>query len=98
MAGEGPRPVAAVLGLGANLGERAARMRDALARLARHPAIRLLAVSRLYETAPWGVTDQPAFLNAAAFVATTLSPRALLDAILAVEADLGRPAAREKWG
>ena len=61
MAGEGPQPVAAVLGLGANLGERAARMRDALARLAAHPAIRLLAVSRLYETAPWGVTDQPAF-------------------------------------
>jgi 2-amino-4-hydroxy-6-hydroxymethyldihydropteridine diphosphokinase len=89
--------VGAVLGLGANLGERAARMRDALSLLAAHPAIRLRAVSPLYETAPWGVTDQPAFLNAAALVSTTLSPRALLAAILSVEAGLGRDR-REKWG
>jgi 2-amino-4-hydroxy-6-hydroxymethyldihydropteridine diphosphokinase len=91
--------VEAVLGLGANLGERAVRMRDALSALAAHPAIRLRAVSSLYETAPWGMTDQPAFLNAAALVSTTLPPRALLDAILSVEAGLGRPAGRrEKWG
>ena len=89
--------VEAVLGLGANLGERTARMRDALSALAVHPAVRLRAVSPLYETAPWGMTDQPAFLNAAALVETNLPPRALLDAILSVEAALGRDR-REKWG
>jgi 2-amino-4-hydroxy-6-hydroxymethyldihydropteridine diphosphokinase len=54
------------------------------------------AVSRVYETAPVGPA-QPDFLNAAALVTTDLPPERLLDALLAIEASLGR-ARRERWG
>jgi 2-amino-4-hydroxy-6-hydroxymethyldihydropteridine diphosphokinase len=77
-------PVEAALGLGANLGDRRRNLAQALSLLAARPGIRLLAVSALYETAPWGRTDQPPFLNAAARIATSLTSRALLDACLAV--------------
>jgi 2-amino-4-hydroxy-6-hydroxymethyldihydropteridine diphosphokinase len=87
----------AVLGIGGNLGDRRAYLAGAVARLAAHPDILVMAVSPLYETPPWGKTDQPAFLNAAILVATQLTPRALLDAILAVEAGLGRRR-NERWG
>jgi 2-amino-4-hydroxy-6-hydroxymethyldihydropteridine diphosphokinase len=87
----------AVLGLGGNLGDRRAYLAAALAALAADPRIRVLAVSPLYETPPWGKTDQPPFLNAALRIDTTLSPRGLLDAVLAVEAKLGRRRT-ERWG
>ena len=94
--GEAAR-VEAVLGLGANVGDPLAQLRAAIGALRAHPGIALEAVSHLYETPPWGVTDQPAFLNAAARISTDLNPRELLSAILAVEAKLGRDR-REKWG
>jgi 2-amino-4-hydroxy-6-hydroxymethyldihydropteridine diphosphokinase len=50
----------------------------------------LLARSRLYRTPPWGIPDQPDFINAAARLETTLTPRELLDALLAIEARAGR--------
>lgn len=50
----------------------------------------VIAVSSYYETAPVGFADQPAFLNAAALLETSLQPRALLDRLLAVERDFGR--------
>jgi len=52
--------------------------------------VRVLATSAFIETAPWGLLEQPAFLNGAALIETTLSPLALLAAARAIEASLGR--------
>lgn len=87
----------AALGLGGNLGDRRGNLAAALAALASDPSIRIEAVSCLYETAPWGKTDQPAFLNAAVRIATRLDPLALLDRVLGVERGLGRER-RDPWG
>jgi len=76
------------IGIGGNLGDRRANLRRGVALLA--PQIRVSAVSPLYESAPWGVTDQPAFLNAALLAETDLSSHALLDALKAIEAQVGR--------
>lgn len=86
----------AVIGFGANVGERLASLASALERLAATPDVTCLATSRVYETAPVG-PPQPDFLNAAALVRTSLSPRALLTRLLAIEAELGR-VRRERWG
>jgi 2-amino-4-hydroxy-6-hydroxymethyldihydropteridine diphosphokinase len=87
----------AVLGLGGNIGDTRAALAGALARLAENPAIRIEAVSALYETPPWGKTDQPPFRNAAARIDTDLAPRALLESALDVERELGRRR-EERWG
>jgi 2-amino-4-hydroxy-6-hydroxymethyldihydropteridine diphosphokinase len=82
----------AYIGLGSNLGDREATIRAAVAAL---PGV--LAVSTLRETEPVGVTEQPAFLNGAAAVETELTPRELLETLLAIERALGRER-RERWG
>jgi 2-amino-4-hydroxy-6-hydroxymethyldihydropteridine diphosphokinase len=87
----------AVLGLGGNIGDSRKILVAALDLLARHPGIGVEAVSALYQTPPWGKTDQPPFLNAAARIETSLTPRALLDAVLSVERQLGRERS-ERWG
>ena len=66
--------VTAYLGLGGNLGDRAAALAAALECLDETPGLRRRAVSAIYETAPWGVTDQPPFLNLAAAYETALPP------------------------
>jgi len=76
------------LGVGTNLGDRAANLAAAAAALA--PAVRLRRVSPVYETLPWGYTDQPAFLNQVFEAHTALEPQALLAWLKAVEARLGR--------
>ena len=78
------------LSLGANLGERGETLREALRQLSQLPETRLTAVSPFYETAPWGKLDQPAFLNAAAAVKTTLTPQQLLHGCQRIERALGR--------
>jgi 2-amino-4-hydroxy-6-hydroxymethyldihydropteridine diphosphokinase len=86
----------AFIGLGSNLGDREGNLRAALARLTELGEVR---ASSFRETDPVGVTDQPRFLNAAAEVSTDLPARDLLDALLAIERDLGRDRAREeRWG
>jgi len=87
----------AILGLGGNLGDPRELMAEAIRQLATDPGIVLESVSALYRTPPWGKTDQPAFLNAAVKVETSLSARQLLDTILAVEKELGRER-KERWG
>ena len=82
----------AYVGIGANLGDREATIAAALAAL---PGV--VGVSRLRETEPVGVVDQPPFLNGAAAIETEASARELLDALLAVERGLGRER-RERWG
>ncbi len=83
--------VFAYIGLGSNLGDRRAMIADALERL------KPRRVSTVVETAPWGNTDQPAFLNAVAEIETDLEPDALLDRLLDLERGLGR-VRHEKWG
>lgn len=80
----------ALIGIGANLGDRAAAVEEALDMLAKLPDSRLTAHSSLYETEPVEVADQPWFINAAAALETALAPEALLEALLAVEAGFGR--------
>ena len=80
----------AYVGLGANLGDRARTIRAALERLGRVPGVEVVAVSSLRETDPVGLEAQPRFLNGAVALETELPPRALLDALLAVERELGR--------
>ena len=88
----------AYVGLGANLGDREATLRAAVERLAAVPGIRVVAVSSLRETDPVGYLDQPPFLNGAAALETELGPRALLDALLAVERALGRTREGPRFG
>jgi 2-amino-4-hydroxy-6-hydroxymethyldihydropteridine diphosphokinase len=81
----------AYVAVGANLGDREPTIRAALAKLEAIPGVSVQAVSRLIETDPVGpVPDQPRFLNGAARLETTLTPRELLEALLRVEAELGR--------
>jgi 2-amino-4-hydroxy-6-hydroxymethyldihydropteridine diphosphokinase len=94
-----PAAARAFLAFGSNLGDSRALVARAIAMLTQTPDIRLLARSSDYRTAPWGVTDQPAFINACAVVDTTLDPHALLGRAHAVERALGRDRAREtRWG
>jgi len=89
--------VEAALALGANMGDPAANIAEAVRRLAAVPGLALVAASSLYRTAPWGVTDQPAFLNAALLARTSLAPRGLLANTQAIERAMGRePGLR--WG
>jgi 2-amino-4-hydroxy-6-hydroxymethyldihydropteridine diphosphokinase len=79
------------IGLGSNLGDRAGHIRAALQELGEAGDIRVLRCSALHETAPvGGPRGQPAFLNAAAELATRLTPRSLLVRLLAIEARHGR--------
>jgi 2-amino-4-hydroxy-6-hydroxymethyldihydropteridine diphosphokinase len=80
------------LGLGTNLGDRFANLRAAVAALGE--VARVEALSRVYETAPLYVTDQPAFLNMAARAETDLEPHALLARLKSIEEHLGRVASR----
>ena len=91
-----PTLVTVYLLLGGNLGDRARTLALARAGLAQRVGT-LRRASALYQTAAWGLTDQPAFLNQALEVETLLSAPALLAATQAVEAELGRQ--REvHWG
>jgi 2-amino-4-hydroxy-6-hydroxymethyldihydropteridine diphosphokinase len=80
----------AFIGLGANLGDREATIRAALAVLAEDDGIEVVAASTLRETEPIGVGPQPLFLNGAAELETTLTARELLDRLLATEQRFGR--------
>lgn len=85
------------LSLGGNLGDPAASMATALRLLDADESTRVIAVSSLYRTPPWGKLDQPDFLNAAAEISTALMPRALLDLCLEAERKLKR-VREERWG
>ncbi len=84
------------LALGSNLGDRAGYLQAARAAL---PAagITLIRASRVAETEPIGVEDQPRFLNQVLEVETSLEPRPLLDTVKDIERQLGRTA-RHRWG
>ncbi len=83
------------LGLGTNLGDRSANLQAAIAGLAEKLVI--TAVSPLYQTPPWGVTDQPDFLNLCLAAETDLPPADLLAFIKNLEVELGRQPTK-RWG
>lgn len=98
MPGRNEMPMkAAWLGLGGNIGDPVEAMGNALRMIDRRSDSRVVTVSPVYKTPPWGVTDQPWFFNAAAEIATTLEPEALLDVVLDIERRLKR-VRRERWG
>jgi len=80
----------AFVALGSNLDDPAARLRDALARLAALPDLRVVGQSSLYRTTPVGYLDQPDFINAVAELDTSLSSHELLACLLEVETCAGR--------
>jgi 2-amino-4-hydroxy-6-hydroxymethyldihydropteridine diphosphokinase len=89
----------ALIGLGGNVGDVRTTLDRAVAAFCDGDVVRLLARSADYETPPWGVTDQPPFVNLCLRVATVLAPKALLHRALAVEAGLGRDRATgRRWG
>jgi 2-amino-4-hydroxy-6-hydroxymethyldihydropteridine diphosphokinase len=90
-------PVATV-GLGANLGDREAAISGAIARIVDRKENRLLAESSLYETEPFGKTDQDRFLNSVIRVETRLSLRAFFRLLQEIESSWGRRERRERWG
>ncbi|HVN68190.1 MAG TPA: 2-amino-4-hydroxy-6-hydroxymethyldihydropteridine diphosphokinase [Candidatus Binatia bacterium] len=85
----------AYVGIGANLGDRIATVEGAIAALGGAGAV--VARSSLFQTQPWGVRDQPAFVNAVAVVETRLTPRALLERLQTIERAMGRVPG-ERWG
>lgn len=91
--------VRAWVGLGANCGDPGAQIAQACAALAALPQTRLLARSRLWRTPPWGPVPQADYLNAALELDTQLAPRAMLEALLAIERGAGRDRVHEqRWG
>lgn len=86
----------AYVALGTNLGDKEANLRRALELLAEH-GIEVAAVSAFIETEPYGVTDQPTFLNGVCQVRTALAPLELLRTLLAIEQEMGRVRLRH-WG
>ena len=88
-----------LIGLGGNVGDVRTTLDKAITLLADNKDIILRARSSDYATPPWGVKDQPPFINLAILVETVLTPRALLERALEVERALGRDRAREtRWG
>ena len=85
------------ISLGANLGDRAANLRQALRLLTEAAGIRLIKTSYFYETSPWGKLDQPPFINAAAELKVNINPLELLAACQQIELKLGRER-HETWG
>ena len=89
----------AYIGLGGNLGDVSAALANAFAALDALPQTRLLARSSIYRSPAWGITDQPAFLNAVAALDTALEPAALLAELLRIERAAGRERVGEiRWG
>ncbi|RAJ55451.1 2-amino-4-hydroxy-6-hydroxymethyldihydropteridine diphosphokinase [Streptomyces sp. Amel2xB2] len=92
-------PQQAVIALGGNMGDRLERLQSAVDALADTPGLKVLAVSPVYETEPWGVEpgSQPSYLNAVVLVRTTLPPGSLLERGHAIEEALER-VRDEHWG
>jgi 2-amino-4-hydroxy-6-hydroxymethyldihydropteridine diphosphokinase len=88
----------AYIALGSNLGDSRQQLLHAMTALASLPRTRMLARSHLYRTPPWGVHDQPDFLNAVVALETSLAPHELLDALLEIERAAGRERKGERWG
>src|SRR5262249_48013293 len=95
----GPVVVDALIAFGGNVGDARTTLEPAVAPFCDGHEVTLTARSSDYRTPPWGVEDQPPFINLCLAVSTTLGPRALLDRGQCVERAFGRDRAREqRWG
>ena len=90
-------PYDCYISLGANLGNRKETLLSALRTLSAVDGVKVIKVSSLYETEPWGNTDQPVFLNAVAQLEVDIQPLELLGELQKIENDSGR-VRREHWG
>jgi 2-amino-4-hydroxy-6-hydroxymethyldihydropteridine diphosphokinase len=88
----------AYIAVGSNVEGPRAQVLKALDALRALATTKVVLVSRLYETKPFGPVAQPDFVNAVAGVLTQLDARALLDALKTIETTFGRPTVHEKWG
>jgi 2-amino-4-hydroxy-6-hydroxymethyldihydropteridine diphosphokinase len=88
----------AYVGLGSNLGDREATIRQAVEQIAAASGVTVVAMSSLRDTEPMGYVDQPRFLNGAAAVETDLSAPDLLRLLLEIEAGLGRIRSGPRFG
>jgi 2-amino-4-hydroxy-6-hydroxymethyldihydropteridine diphosphokinase len=79
-----------IIGLGSNMGDRLANLRNALVAIKATPFITVLKSSPIYETPPWGAVGSPAFLNACALLKTELPLDSLLGVGLGIESAMGR--------
>lgn len=84
------------IGIGSNLGNREENCRNAL-RLISEKAGSLIKQSSMYETQPWGVKDQPEFVNMAVEIETQAEPAVLLGILKGIEQELGRKET-SRWG
>jgi 2-amino-4-hydroxy-6-hydroxymethyldihydropteridine diphosphokinase len=96
MQSEAKKYINVYLGLGSNIGDRKGNIESAKTLIQKNIG-KIARQSKLYETQPWGKTDQDPFINCVVMVNTTLDPRDLLAAIAKVERELGRERT-EKWG
>src|SRR5438552_10781521 len=80
------------------MGDRDGQLQAAVAALAKLPRTELLRQSKVYESKPWGNTEQPDFLNMVVEIETTLAPHTLLRHLQKIERDLGREEGGERWG
>lgn len=91
--------VRAFVGLGGNVGDVATTLEEALWAIDALPQTSIRAQSAMYVSPAWGNTEQPDFLNAVVELQTRLTPRVLLDHLLAIEERFGRVRSEgEKWG
>lgn len=86
----------ACIGIGSNLGDREAYCREAIDRI-RQNRCTIIRTSTFRETKPWGLSNQPPFLNGAVLIKTSLTPHELLKHLLSIETALGR-IRTERWG
>lgn len=86
------------LALGSNVGERTKFVFDAIARISRNPACKLLKCSSLYETSPYGKIDQPDFINSVIEIESEFTAAELLNYLKDLEKEVGRTSGTEKWG
>jgi 2-amino-4-hydroxy-6-hydroxymethyldihydropteridine diphosphokinase len=86
------------IGLGSNIGQGGAHIRQALSLLRSHPEIELLRSSGQYVSRPWGIRDQADFTNAAALLRSSLQPLELLGRLQALEKAVGGKPPGPRWG
>ena len=86
----------AYIGIGSNLGNREENCKGAI-KLLEANGIKVTKLSSMIETEPWGVEDQPKFINMAVEIETDLEPEALLACLKKIESEIGRSPA-ERWG
>lgn len=80
----------AVIGIGTNIGDREQNIKIALEALELLPNVKVLRCASIYETDPWGFTEQRSFYNTVAEAETSLSPEMLLGCCLGIESGMGR--------